>query len=254
MSEYYAIDLPGKAIYDREFTVKIRKITPVEQKFISSLIQKEQSADKDFIAFIKQLVCFDSVDPAKPMTFERLYDFDLTYLLYRIRFTTYPKYPIKAVFKCDNHDKTDHACEHVFTKEVNMSELQIFTPDDLSGFSNTIVLENLKETTIRNKIIQDELDIDNYIKVHKLDASDTNTRLLLLDLCIIKGDRTLEEMYKLAETGEISAQDLVDIENWLVNSVWGVKEEVQELTCPKCNKEVISKGFSMPLEYFFRVV
>ena len=40
--EYYPIDLPGKMLYDKEFSVSIRKITPIEQKFIISLSQKYQ--------------------------------------------------------------------------------------------------------------------------------------------------------------------------------------------------------------------
>ena len=42
MIEYKATDLPGKIAYEKPFNVKIRCITPVEQKYILSLSQKEQ--------------------------------------------------------------------------------------------------------------------------------------------------------------------------------------------------------------------
>ena len=51
--EYYAVDIPGKMLYDKQFSVSIRKITPLEQKYILSLSTKEQRTNKDFIDFIK---------------------------------------------------------------------------------------------------------------------------------------------------------------------------------------------------------
>ena len=50
--EFYAVDLPGKSLYDKEFSVSIRKITPIEQKYILSLSQKEQKSSRDYINFI----------------------------------------------------------------------------------------------------------------------------------------------------------------------------------------------------------
>ena len=98
MRQYCAIDLPGKILYDKDFTVQIRKITPIEQKYILSLSQKEQRTNKDYIAFLKQLVTFDNPQ----MRFEDLYWYDVQYILYKIRFITYEKYPIKLSFKCRN--------------------------------------------------------------------------------------------------------------------------------------------------------
>ena len=40
MIEYKATDLPGKIAYEKPFNVKIRCITPVEQKYILSLSRK----------------------------------------------------------------------------------------------------------------------------------------------------------------------------------------------------------------------
>ena len=58
--EYYAVDIPGKMLYDKQFSVSIRKITPLEQKYILSLSTKEQRTNKDFIDFIKKLVRIDN--------------------------------------------------------------------------------------------------------------------------------------------------------------------------------------------------
>ena len=91
--EYYAVDLPGKILYPKEFSAKIRRITPIEQKYILSLSQKQQKSNRDYIDFLKKLVAFDNPE----MTFEELYWFDIQYILYKIRFTTYEKYPIKLI-------------------------------------------------------------------------------------------------------------------------------------------------------------
>lgn len=40
--EYYAVDIPGKMLYDKQFSVSIRKITPLEQKYILSLSTKSK--------------------------------------------------------------------------------------------------------------------------------------------------------------------------------------------------------------------
>ena len=97
--EYYAIDLPGKILYDKEFSISVRRITPIEQKFILSLSQKEQKTNRDYINFVKKLISIDNPE----VTFEDLYWFDIQYILYRIRFTTYEKYPIKLIFKCKGY-------------------------------------------------------------------------------------------------------------------------------------------------------
>ena len=57
--ETYAVDLPGKMLYDKDFIVSIRKITPIEQKFIISLGQKQQRSNKDYIDFIRKLIIFN---------------------------------------------------------------------------------------------------------------------------------------------------------------------------------------------------
>ena len=99
--EYYAVDLPGKMLYEKEFNISNRRITPIEQKYILSLSQKQQKSNKDYVDFIKKLIQFDNPE----MTFEQLYWFDVQYLLYRIRFTTYEKYPIRPSCFRDKWEK-----------------------------------------------------------------------------------------------------------------------------------------------------
>lgn len=243
MQEYVAIDLPGKILYKKEFNTSIRKITPIEQKYIISLSQKEQKTNKDYINFLKKLVSFDNPE----MTFEELFWFDVQYILYRLRFITYSRYPIKLEFNCLEED-----CNTKINREIKPEELNIVTPDDLEGISYKIDLDVLGNVDIRNKTINDDIVIDNFIKQKGLDPEDLQMRLLLLDLCLVSNGKSLIEMYDLAEQGAISAEDIVRIEEWFTKSIWGVKEEIL-VKCPKCGKEEF-RGYILSLEDFFSVV
>lgn len=250
--EVYAVDLPGKELYEKEFNVTIRKITPIEQKYILSLSQKEQKTSKEYIDFIKKLIEFDNPE----MTFEELFWFDVQYLLYRIRFTTYSKYPIKLTMKCDgeieNEDGNKIKCSQELKHELQIDNLDIFTPDDIQDFEKTVTLESLGEIKIRNKTIGDDLVIEKFMTAKRMDKKDFQTRLLLLDLCLISGEKSLEELYSLAENGEISAEDIIAIEKWIEKHIWGVKEEITTV-CPKCGKEE-TRGYALSLEDFFSAV
>ena len=238
MIEYKATDLPGKTAYEKPFNLQIRCITPVEQKYILSLSQKEQRTSKEYTEFLKKLVQIDNPE----VTFEDLYWFDVQYLLYKIRYLTYAKYPIKLVFRCDE-------CGEEITKELDIGQLKI---DEPNIENNTIILDNLGETKIRNKIVRDDIDIEAFIKRNRIDPDDVQTRLLLIDLCLIKGDKTLEEVYRWAENGDITAPDIIVIEKWIENNIWGVQEELL-IKCPKCEKEV-SRGYALSIEDFFSVI
>jgi len=241
--EYYAIDLPGKSLYEKSFNIKIRRITPIEQKYILSLADKQQKTNKDYLDFIKKLVEFDNLD----MTFEELYWFDLQYILYRIRFTTYEKFPISLSFTC-----IEDGCNEKFTQKLDMGNMQILTPEDLPELKNTITLQNLGEVKIRQKILQDDLNIDEFMKAHNIKEDDIQGRLLLLDLCLISNGKTLEEMYSLAEQDTITASDIISVEHWFTNSIWGVKETINT-KCPKCGKEA-SRAYFLRLEDFFSAI
>ena len=241
--EYYAVDLPGKILYPKEFSVSIRRITPIEQKYILSLSQKQQKTNRDYIEFLKKLVAFDNPE----MTFEQLYWFDVQFLLYKIRFTTYEKYPIKLMFKCDNDDPK---CEEEITTDLNIGDIVTMEASDIEGLVTGILLDNLGNTPIRQKIMGDDLAIEEFIKNHKdILEDDMNMRLLLLDLCFISNGKTLDEMWQLASDGTITANDIVRIEEWFGKTVWGVKEEIK-VKCPKCGKES-SRAYVLALEDFF---
>lgn len=249
--EYYAVDIPGKSLYEKEFSVSVRKITPLEQKYILSLSSKEQKTNRDFIEFIKKLVKIDNPE----VCFEDLYWFDVQYILYRIRFTTYGKYPIKIKFNCINkipsedNPKILEKCGEEIRHELKIDELKIYTPEDIENLQNTIILDNLGETKIRQKIMGDDLIIDEIIKKYKIDPNDIQMRLLLLDLCLISKEHSVDELYQAAMNGDLTAEDIIAIEKWFTNVIWGVKEEVT-IKCPKCGKEE-TRSYSLALEEFF---
>jgi len=238
--EYYAADLPGKVMYKKQFSVSIRRITPIEQKYILSLSQKQQRTNEDYINFLKKLVVFDNPE----MTFEELFWFDVQYLLYRIRFTTWPKFPIKLTFNCDNDE-----CGKEVTVPLEMGNLEISEASDIENLSSGIHLENLGDTYIRQKTIGDDIAIDKLLKAKNFDVDDPQMRLLALDLCLISNGKSLEEMWNLADDGTITAADITMVEEWFTKTVWGVKEEIV-VKCPNCGKES-SRGYMLALEDFF---
>jgi len=238
MIEYKATDLPGKKAYTKDFNVQIRCITPVEQKYILSLSQKEQRTSKDYVEFLRKLIQIDNPE----MAFEDLYWFDVQYLLYKIRYLTYAKYPIKLSFTCDE-------CGKDIVKELDIGQLQIDEPKE---GEQTLIFENLGQLNIRNKTLRDDLEIETFIKQNKLDKTDVQTNLLLIDLCLIKDKKSLAEVYNLAEQGEITASDIIQIEEWIENNTWGVRE-VMDIKCPDCGKEV-SRRYMLSIEDFFSVI
>lgn len=243
--EYYAIDLPGKIAYKEQFNVSIRRITPIEQTYIISLAEKEQKSSSVYLNFIKQLIQIDNPN----VKFEDLYWFDVQYILYRIRFTTYAKYPIKLTFVCNSEDEEGNVCDNEIKQDLEMGNLHIVTPDDLPNLSDKVILDNLGEVYIRNKKMKDDLAIEDFAKRNKIDISSSQVRLLLLDLCLISEGTTLDDLYKKAEEGIITASDIITIEKWFSDNIWGVKEEIM-VKCPKCGKER-SRAYVLALEDFF---
>lgn len=240
--QYKAVDLPGKILYKKHFNVSIRSVTPIEQKYIISLAQKQQKTNVDYINFIKKLVEFDNPE----MTFEELYWYDVQYLLYFIRFTTYAKHPIKLTYTCLEED-----CNTEISENLDMGRLSIMEASDIPNLVTGILLENLGDTPIRQKTMGDDILIDDFMEKNQLDQ-DPQTRLLLVDLCLISNGRSLDEMWKLANDGTITAEDIITIEDWFGKTIWGVKEEIT-VKCPKCGKES-SRGYILALEDFFSAV
>ena len=242
--QYMAVDLPGQMLYEKEFSVKIRKITPIEQKYIISLSTKEQRTSKDYLDFLKKLIVIS--DPE--VQFEDLFYFDLRYILYRIHFVTYSAHPFKLEFVCGKETDAGQ-CNQKIIKELNANELVIHTPDDLPELIDTIELENLGTLHIRNKILRDDITIENFIRTNKLDPNDLQINILLLDLCAISVDRDIKELYAAACTGELTVEDIIKIEDWINNTVWGVDETVN-IKCPVCGMEE-SREYFLSLEDFF---
>lgn len=237
--EYKATDLPGKSLYNKQFSVSLRPITPIEQKYILSLAQKDQKTTTDYMNFLKKLIVFDNPD----MTFEELYWYDVQYLLYRIRYLTYSKFPIKLAFKCQE-------CGKMIEYDLDIGTMDITEPENVQ---RTIQMDNLGEWSIRNKVVGDDLTIENFAKEKNIDIeNDIQMRILLLDLCLLTENKPLDELYSLAETGEITANDILTIENWFTENVWGMKEEVN-VKCNNCNKEA-SRGYVLSIEDFFSYI
>lgn len=237
--EYKATDLPGKSLYNKQFSVSLRPITPIEQKYILSLAQKDQKTTTDYMNFLKKLIVFDNPD----MTFEELYWYDVQYLLYRIRYLTYSKFPIKLAFKCQE-------CGKMIEYDLDIGTMDITEPENVQ---RTIQMDNLGEWSIRNKVVGDDLTIENFAKEKNIDIeNDIQMRILLLDLCLLTENKPLDELYSLAETGEITANDILTVENWFTENVWGMKEEVN-VKCNNCNKEA-SRGYVLSIEDFFSYI
>lgn len=240
MQTYTAIDIPGKILYKKEFNASIRSITPIEQKYIISLSSKQQRTNQDYINFLKKLVAFDNSE----MTFEELYWFDVQYILYRIRFMTYSTRPIELEYTCDND-----GCDEKFKTSLDLGKVITLEASDIEGLVTGIHLDNLGDCPIRQKVMGDDVAIDNLLKAKGFDPDDLSMRTLALDLCLISNGRTLEEMWELANDGVITANDILNIEDWFSKTIWGVKEELL-VKCPKCGKES-SRGYMLALEDFF---
>ena len=239
--EYKATDIPGKNLYDKEFSVQIRPVTPIEQKYIISLSQKEQRTTQDYLNFLKKLIITDN--PEVP--FENLYWYDVQYLLYRIRYRTYQKFPLTLGFKCPD-------CGETISHELDIGSLDITEPE--KDMTRVIVLDNLGECPIRNKYVGDDLIVEEFAKAKGIDIEeDIQMRLLLLDLLLISNkEYDLDRLYALAEEGTITASDIATIEEWFSNNIWGIKEEVK-VKCQKCHKEA-SRGYVLSIEDFFSVI
>ena len=100
------------------------------------------------------------------------------YILDRIRFTTYPKYPIKLVFRCANTPENQYMpCNEEIKAQLDMGKLDILTPDDIKDRTDTIELDNLGPTKIRNKILRDDITIDNMCKKLNMSLHTLNRRI-----------------------------------------------------------------------------
>ena len=124
------------------------------------------------------------------------------------------------MFKCDAED-----CDEEIKVNLNIGDIIPSEASDIEGLVTGIHLDNLGDTYIRQKTMGDDLAIDAFLKKHpEIANDDLQMRLLLLDLCLISNGRSLDEMWSLAEDGTLTAEDMMKIEEWFGNTVWGVKE------------------------------
>lgn len=227
MIEYYPIDLPGKSLYTIPFNIEIRKVTPLEVKYAFSLFQKQQLSPDEYLDFLKKFIRFDNQE----MTAEKLFWFDFKYILYQIRYKTFKNYPIKLHFTCSNEE-----CGKEFVHELDIGALQILEPSDIQDFSTKIELDNLGRVDIRNKTVGDDAIIYEFAKSKDIDLTSIDNLVFLADLAAISNVYSLEELYKFAEEGTLTAEDILKIEDWLAKTIWGFKEEIM-IKCPICGKE-----------------
>ena len=88
-----------------------------------------------------------------------------------------------------------------------------------------------------------------FMKQRRLDEKDDNLKILVYDLLLLSNWKPLNELWALAENGDITVQDIALIEKFIDDNTWGVREEYTYV-CRHCNKEV-SNPFAVRLDDFF---
>lgn len=235
--EYYKIELPGKVNYAEDVSVEVKKITPFEQKkFYSQMVNVSTIEEQDKIVknFVKGLVKCENI------RFEDLYYPDYIFLLYQIREVTYKLFPLKYYYDCPE-------CGQRQSFEIKIDQLDIESLD--SKLQGEIELENFGKVAIRFKRIKDDDLVSSFLKAIGEDPSDIFMRILATELSLLDEWKPLDEVWELAKTGEITSQDIANIEEFATNNNWGVKEEIHT-RCNKCGKEV-AEGYNIDPASFF---
>ena len=246
MIEHYALDLPGKSLYKVPFNLKVRKITPIEVKYLESLFKKQQFSIGEYIDFVKKLIEIDNEE----MKFEDLFWLDLQYILYQIRYRTFPNFPIRLYFVCTGVNEDGTYCKKEFSQPLDIGTLPILEPSDIEGFSTELVLDNLGKVHIHNKRVRDDIDMIEFAKQHEMDINDPETLLFLTELFSVD-EYGYEDMYKFAEDGTLTAEDMLKIEDKIMTNVWGIREQIT-IKCPVCGKEE-SRPYMLRLGDYFSV-
>lgn len=236
--EFYTVHVPGEKLYPEGMSIKVRKITPFEQKRFFSLMSTAEphETSKVLLEFLKGIVTCEGI------AFEDLYFFDLQYLLYQIRAITYKLFPLKVYTSCEH-------CGEKMSITIEPTELEIMeVPEDLP---ETVLLDNHGEIKVRPKKIKDDAVIDAFLKSHGFDVADIAMRIMVIDLLTLSDWQPLPELWNMAEMGDITVEDTIRIEQYLSKAVWGVKEEVKQV-CRHCNKEVVV-SYQLDAADFFSV-
>lgn len=235
--EYYKVELPGKLNYDSNVNVEVKKITPFDQKkFYSEMMtaQNEEEQDKIVLNFVKKLTKCENIE------FEDLYYPDYIFLLYQIREVTYKLFPLKYYYTCPDCGQRQGA-------EIKISELQIESLDE--KIKDIIELDEFGEVAIRYKTLKDDITVSEFLKKKGEKPDDIFMRILAAELLLLDKWQPLEETWEMAKTGQITAQDINRIEEFVANNSWGVKEEVK-CKCQKCGKEVAESYNIDPASFF----
>lgn len=232
--EYYTVNVPGEELYDLQEPIQVRKITPIEQKKLVSLMGRENTTNREIIGFINTLI--KGIDPMQ------LYWPDYYFILYQMRLITYKMFPLEGTFLCDK-------CEHEQKVQIDITQLPI---DEVPGTytkNSTVYLENFGDVPFRYKKVIDDITVEDFMKRKGLDKNDIDMRTLIYALLLLSNWKPIDELWDLAESGEITMQDMIVIDNLATKSVWGVREEIKFI-CDKCGEEV-SSTYEMQLDGFF---
>lgn len=236
--EYYDVHVPGEKLYPEGTTIKVKKVTPFEQKRFFSLMSmaEEHETSKVLLDFLRGLVICEGV------SFDDLYFFDLQYLLYQIRAVTYKLFPLKVYTNCDQ-------CGEKISITIEPTELEIIELPEV--VQKTVLLDNHGEIPIRPKKLKDDAVIDGFLKAQGFEVTDLAMRIMVMDLLTLSDWQPLPELWNMAQMGDITVEDTIRIEQYLSNTVWGVKEEVKQV-CRHCGKEVVV-SYQLDAADFFSV-
>lgn len=236
--EYYDVHVPGEKLYPEGTTIKVKKVTPFEQKRFFSLMSmaEEHETSKVLLDFLRGLVVCEGV------SFDDLYFFDLQYLLYQIRAVTYKLFPLKVYTNCDQ-------CGEKISITIEPTELEIVELPEV--VQKTVLLDNHGEIPIRPKKLKDDAVIDGFLKAQGFEVTDLAMRIMVMDLLTLSDWQPLPELWNMAQMGDITVEDTIRIEQYLSNTVWGVKEEVKQV-CRHCGKEVVV-SYQLDAADFFSV-
>lgn len=236
--EFYEVHVPGERLYPEGTTIKVKKVTPFEQKRFFSLMStaEEHETSKVLLDFLRGLVVCEGV------SFDELYFFDLQYLLYQIRAVTYKLFPLKVYTNCDQ-------CGEKLSITIEPTELEIIELPEV--IQKTVLLDNHGEIPIRPKKLKDDMVIDGFLKAQGFEVTDLAMRIMVMDLLTLSDWQPLPELWNMAQMGDITVEDTIRIEQYLSNTVWGVKEEVKQV-CRHCGKEVVV-SYQLDAADFFSV-
>lgn len=234
--EYYEIELPGKKNYNSDVKIEIKKITPFDQKKFYSNMSNANNDEKIIVLkdFIKGLTKCTNIE------FEDIYYPDYIYIMYQIREATYKLFPIKFTYICPD-------CGEKQLLELKLDSLEINSLDN--PLKKTINLENYGEVSIRYKKTKDDIIIGDFLTKIGENKNDLSMATLAAELLFLDEWKPINELWEMAKSGEITSQDIANIEQFISENYWGVVE-ILKSKCNKCGKEVAENYSIDPTSFF----